>query len=158
MALFELGQVVITRTALAFCEENEVDAADLVRRHAGGDWGDLTREDVDANLTAVRHDLRIFSSYKVACWKVYGSSRGRSQVDLRIASRGLLTQGHSTLGIDLNRPTSKGNLTKFVKIWKFSLAMTRVFGGVMCSKTENAARLWGRFDVPFFGPCSSECR
>lgn len=71
MALFELGQVVITRSALAFCEENEVDAADLVRRHAGGDWGDLTREDVDANVTAVRHDLRIFSSYTLPAGKVW---------------------------------------------------------------------------------------
>lgn len=71
MALFRLGRVVITRAALTFCEVNDVDAADLVRRHAGGDWGDLTREDVDANVTAVRHDLRIFSSYNLPVGKVW---------------------------------------------------------------------------------------
>ncbi len=71
MALFELGQVVITRAAMAFCDDNDVHPVDLVRRHAGGDWGDLTHEDVEANVTAVRHDLRIFSSYKFTAGKVW---------------------------------------------------------------------------------------
>lgn len=71
MPLFELGQVVITRAALTFCEVNDVDAVDLVRRHAGGDWGDLDREDVDANVAAVRHDLRVFSSYNLRVGKVW---------------------------------------------------------------------------------------
>ena len=71
MSRFELGQVVITRGALAFCEGNEVDAVELVRRHAGGDWGDLTREDVDANVTALRNDLRIFSYYNLPAGKLW---------------------------------------------------------------------------------------
>ena len=71
MALFELGKVVITRAAIAFCGDNEVHPVDLVRRHAGGDWGDLTPDDVEANVAAVRHDLRIFSSYKFPAGKVW---------------------------------------------------------------------------------------
>ena len=71
MSLFELGQVVITRAALTFCEVNDVDAVALVRRHAGGDWGDLDHEDVNANVAAVRHDLRVFSSYKLPAGKVW---------------------------------------------------------------------------------------
>ena len=71
MALFELGQVVITRAAMAFCDDNEVHPVDLVRRHSGGDWGDLTPDDVEANVGAIRHDLRIFSSYKFPSGKVW---------------------------------------------------------------------------------------
>lgn len=71
MALFELGQVVITRAAMAFCDCNDVDAVGLVRRHASGDWGDLDRDDVDANVDAVRHDLRIFSSYSLEAGKLW---------------------------------------------------------------------------------------
>ena len=56
---------------MAFCDDNEVHPADLVRRHAGGDWGDLTHVDVEANVTAVRHALRIFSSYKFPAGKVW---------------------------------------------------------------------------------------
>ena len=71
MSFFKLGQVVITRPAMAFCEINDIDAADMVRRHAEGDWGDLDREDVKANVAAVRHNLRIFSSYKFPSGKVW---------------------------------------------------------------------------------------
>lgn len=63
--------MVITRAALTFCEYNDVDAAALVLRHACGDWGDLDREDVAANVAAVRHDLRVFSSYKFPAGKVW---------------------------------------------------------------------------------------
>ena len=71
MAFFELGQVLITPAAMRFCEVNEIHPVDLVRRHAGGDWGDLTPEDLEANVTAMRHDLRIFSSYKFPTGKVW---------------------------------------------------------------------------------------
>lgn len=71
MSVFDLGQVVITRAAIEFCEDNAVDAVDLVRRHARGDWGQLTAEDVEANVTAVRHGLRVFSSYPFPAGKVW---------------------------------------------------------------------------------------
>lgn len=71
MALFELGEVVITRAAIAFCDVNEIHTVDLVRRHADGDWGFLTDEDADANLLAIRLNLRIFSSYKFPDGKVW---------------------------------------------------------------------------------------
>jgi hypothetical protein len=71
VSLFELGQVVITRAALAFCEVNEIQPVDLVRRRAGGDWGDLDVEDMEANLTAIRNDFRIFSSYKFTAGQVW---------------------------------------------------------------------------------------
>ena len=43
----------------------------LIDRHAAGDWGDLDAEDVAANVHAVQHDLRVFSSYEVGDGKVW---------------------------------------------------------------------------------------
>ena len=69
---FELGQVLITRTALAFAEANKVDVLDLVRRHHSGDWGDLGGHDKALNDAAVLsgHD-RVFSAYDAAGERFY---------------------------------------------------------------------------------------
>ena len=71
MALFKLGSVVATPGALHFCEEHKIDPLLLLGRHAAGDWGDLTADDVAANVHAVQHDLRVFSSYKFSDGKVW---------------------------------------------------------------------------------------
>ncbi len=71
MALFKLGQVVATPASLAHCEEHNVDALTLIRRHAGGDWGDLTADDVAANVHAIQHDERVLSAYIVGNAKLY---------------------------------------------------------------------------------------
>lgn len=71
MALFNLGQVVATPGALQFCEQHSINPLLLLGRHSGGDWGDLTAQDVKANVEAVQHDLRILSSYKIGNGKVW---------------------------------------------------------------------------------------
>lgn len=71
MALFALGKLVATPGALRFMEQHSVNAFELVARHLGGDWGDLTQEDVAANVEAVQHGLRIFSSYKMRDGKLW---------------------------------------------------------------------------------------
>jgi hypothetical protein len=43
----------------------------LLGRHIAGDYGDLSIEDVEANILAVQHDLRIFSSYKFGSNKIW---------------------------------------------------------------------------------------
>jgi hypothetical protein len=65
---FKLGQLVMTRGV------NDRVADDIqfskfilssLRRHAGGDWGDMTKEDKDENELALREgNLRIFSAYE----------------------------------------------------------------------------------------------
>lgn len=69
--LFTLGSIVATPAALAFCQENSIDTRKLLQRHVGGDFGDLDESDVKANVHAIQHDLRVFSSYKFAAGKVW---------------------------------------------------------------------------------------
>lgn len=58
---FELGQVVITRTANECLSQVDVLAA--LARHAEGDWGDLCPEDRKANEEALKHRQRLLSAY-----------------------------------------------------------------------------------------------
>ena len=71
MPLFKLGKVVATPGALKFCEEHSINPLMLLKRHIAGDYGDLSIEDVQANILAVQHDLRIFSSYKFDGSKIW---------------------------------------------------------------------------------------
>ncbi len=71
MALFNLGSVVATPAALAFCGKHQVNPLHLLVRHIGGDWGDLEQADVTANENALAYGDRIFSSYNVGDGKVW---------------------------------------------------------------------------------------
>ena len=71
MAMFEFGITVATPAAVKFCEEHNVEAASLLRRHAMGDWGDLEDADLKANRDAVAFGARIFSSYKLGDDRVW---------------------------------------------------------------------------------------
>jgi len=41
------------------------DAAQFLRRHQSGDWGDMTDEDKGENEFSVDKELRIFSAYRL---------------------------------------------------------------------------------------------
>jgi len=69
--LFRLGHVVCTPAALEFCTAQNIDMIKLIRRHAAGDFGDLSVSDAEANVQALQHDLRVFSSYVFAGEKVW---------------------------------------------------------------------------------------
>jgi hypothetical protein len=60
-ARFPLGQVVATANASLRLSTEEVITA--LRRHAGGDWGDVCPEDALANDAALREGGRLFSAY-----------------------------------------------------------------------------------------------
>jgi hypothetical protein len=60
---FPLGHMVATPGALAAMQEAGVSAADLLRRHVSGDWGDVPAEDAAENERSVREGFRILSSY-----------------------------------------------------------------------------------------------
>jgi hypothetical protein len=65
MSLFKPGQIVATPAAIAFCEEHQVNPLLLIGKHMGGDWGDLSKEDVAANVHAIQHDERVVSVYRM---------------------------------------------------------------------------------------------
>ena len=61
---FPLGQTVITRTALAVL--SATDIAGALDRHRTGDWGDVGREDRQANDRALKQSERLLSVYHTA--------------------------------------------------------------------------------------------
>jgi hypothetical protein len=64
-ALFELGKVVGTPGALDLLERTEVSPASLIRRHASGDWGEVSEVAAIENALSVREGFRVLSSYSV---------------------------------------------------------------------------------------------
>ena len=57
--LFQLGQTVATPGALSAAEQHNVNIHALIHcRHARGDFGDLSHEDVEANLNAMADGAR----------------------------------------------------------------------------------------------------
>ncbi|MGZ8182293.1 MAG: hypothetical protein ACXWT1_10070 [Methylobacter sp.] len=63
--LLALGQTVATRGALAAMQQLEVSPLALLSRHQRGDWGNLDKEDKQANEQALTCGDRVFSSYQV---------------------------------------------------------------------------------------------
>lgn len=61
--LFELGQLCHTPGAQDVMLRYQVNPFQLLTRHVTGDWGDLCKEDADANNDALKAGTRIFSSY-----------------------------------------------------------------------------------------------
>lgn len=57
------GTVVATLGALEIATNEQIH--ELLTRHLTGDWGDVDPEDAKANESALKHDLRILSSYKL---------------------------------------------------------------------------------------------
>ena len=59
---FELGEVVMTQGVKRWVEDG-LDPIRHLRRHARGDWGNVSDEDARRNDEAVDKGLRILSSY-----------------------------------------------------------------------------------------------
>lgn len=60
-ARFPLGRLLIT--ARARDEVHPIDVVAAIRRHASGDWGELTQSDKDLNDQAVAEGARLLSAY-----------------------------------------------------------------------------------------------
>jgi hypothetical protein len=58
---FPLGRLVTTPAALELL--NQMDVLAALSRHVRGDWGDLRKQDKQANDEAVHDFARIFSAY-----------------------------------------------------------------------------------------------
>ena len=61
--LFALGQLVATPGAIRAAHEAEDNLLLYIFRHAAGDWGDLSREDMRANAEALKEGTRLLSAY-----------------------------------------------------------------------------------------------
>ena len=80
---FSLGKTVATPGAIEFCDTSGINIVDLLIRHAQGDWGDLDKEDKQANEDAIKSGARIFSSYDFPSGKVWVITTGDDDDGLR---------------------------------------------------------------------------
>ena len=60
---FLLGTVCTTPGALSAIEEAGQTPDIFIRKHQGGDWGDVCEEDAEANELALKDNSRLFSVY-----------------------------------------------------------------------------------------------
>lgn len=63
IARFDLGRVVATPGALEALERSGDAPVTFLRRHLGGDWGDLDEHDRLENELSVREGFRLLSAY-----------------------------------------------------------------------------------------------
>lgn len=64
-AVFPLGRVLMTRGVLQHVQSGKLNPAGYLRRHAGGDWGDLSADDKRLNDEGLKGERRLFSSYEI---------------------------------------------------------------------------------------------
>ena len=64
--LFPLGQIVATPGALEVLEASHQSPAEFLARHAKGDWGELTADDIAENEFSLKNGFRLLSSYVIA--------------------------------------------------------------------------------------------
>jgi hypothetical protein len=61
---FSLGRLLATPGALAALEHSGQSPAELLERHARGDWGEICDEDKRLNNASLRDGSRLLSSYR----------------------------------------------------------------------------------------------
>lgn len=65
MSRFDLGAVVATPGALEMLGEARISPLSLLRRHASGDWGEVSKADARENELSLKNGWRLLSSYPV---------------------------------------------------------------------------------------------
>ena len=69
---FQPGTIVATLGALQVASHQQI--AGIIARHLAGDWGEVGKEDAAANERALRHGMRLLSSYTVEGQKLWVSA------------------------------------------------------------------------------------
>ena len=78
MKKFELGRIALTIGALIDMKSVGVDSIELLGRHQGGYWLEITKDDIRANKYALKNGGRIFSRYPVKGYRYRDSNRSCS--------------------------------------------------------------------------------
>lgn len=63
--ILPLGQLVATPGAMEVINTENIRLPDLLKRHQSGDWGDVGREDWEANDAALKYGDRVLSAYRI---------------------------------------------------------------------------------------------
>lgn len=73
-----------TPGALAALQESGEEPTPYLRRHNGGDWGDVDEHDRRENEMSLQHGFRILSAYKlrtgVTIWIITEANRSSSTI------------------------------------------------------------------------------
>ena len=82
--MFDLGQIVATPAALNALRRSSQSPADFIRRHGGGDWGDVDEDDRTKNELSLEQGFRLFSVYHAAngvkFWLITEADRSHTTV------------------------------------------------------------------------------
>jgi len=70
-ALFPLGQIVATPSAISLLKKLNTDPRELLIRHVTGDWTEMGQEDQESNEQALKYDNRVFSAYTLQATKFW---------------------------------------------------------------------------------------
>ena len=88
VALFALGQTVITPGAEEALEIAGQTATEFLRRHMAGDWGELSDDDVKENELSLEQGFRLLSSYETTkgerIWIITEADRSATTILLPI--------------------------------------------------------------------------
>jgi hypothetical protein len=68
--LFPLGQMVMTRGAIAVLQESNELVTKFLWKHQTGDWGEVCEDDKKQNDEDLKNGNRLLSSYKTQTQKV----------------------------------------------------------------------------------------
>ncbi|RQT30502.1 hypothetical protein [Burkholderia contaminans] len=68
---FKLGRIFATPAAVAALDRTGTSIVDLLVRHMGGDWGDLSEPDRQQNELALMGGARLLSSYTVGTARIW---------------------------------------------------------------------------------------
>lgn len=74
MAQFEIGGLYQTRGIAEAIKENPqlyIEIIEAYQRYIKGDYGDLCKEDIEANEEAIKYGYRIFAKYKTIVDDIY---------------------------------------------------------------------------------------
>ena len=81
---FQLGQTVATPGALQALQEANQSPMEFLSRHVNGNWGEVGREDADANERAADDEARILSVYRtcqgVKLWVITEADRSATTI------------------------------------------------------------------------------
>jgi hypothetical protein len=81
--LFALGRTLATPGAMLVMQQLDVSPLALLSRHQRGDWGNLDKEDKQANNVALTDGDRIFSAYQfdtVKFWVITEADRSATTI------------------------------------------------------------------------------
>lgn len=69
--LFPLGQLTATPACRDYLQEKDISPILLLKKHATGDWSEMSADDQQSNSDSIKEGDRVFSAYTIDKQKIY---------------------------------------------------------------------------------------